>query len=159
VAGILIAFYSRSGNTAAMAEHVAEAARGVAGADVTVKPVGEVDPSALADYHGIILGSPTYYGLMASEMKALFDASVVLHGSLEGKVGGAFTSAANRGGGNETCLLSILQAMLIHGMVIRGTAQRDHYGPVALGPPDDRAVAECRKLGRAVAELAVALHG
>jgi len=159
MARILIAYYSRSGNTAAMAEHVAEGAREVAGAQVTLAPVADVDPAGLADYDGLIFGSPTYYGLMAAEIKTMFDQSVAIHGQLEGKVGGAFTSAANRGGGNETCLLSILQAMLIHGMVIKGTAQRDHYGPVALGQPDERAAGECRKLGRGMAELAVRLFG
>jgi NAD(P)H dehydrogenase (quinone) len=55
--------------------------------------------------------------------------------------------------------MSILQAMLIHGMVVPGTSQRDHYGPVALGKPDERATEECRKLGRNVAGLAVKLFG
>ena len=96
---------------------------------------------------------------MAAEMKAMFDKSVVIHGQLEGKVGGAFTSAANLAGGNETTIISILEAMLIHGMVVQGTAQRDHYGPVAIGKPDDRAIGECRKLGTNVARLAVKLFG
>jgi NAD(P)H dehydrogenase (quinone) len=82
---------------------------------------------------------------------------VNVHGQLEGKVGGAFTSRGNLAGGNETTILSILEVMLIHGMIVKGTSQRDHYGPVALGRPDERAVGECRKLGQNVAELAVRL--
>ncbi len=156
---ILVTHFSRSGNTEAMAGHVAEGAREVPTADVDLKPVDQVDAKNLADYDGLIVGSPTYYGQMAAEVKALFDASVVLQGQLEGRVGGAFTSAGNLAGGNETCLLSILEAMLIHGMVVRGTSERDHYGPVAIGGPDERAVGECRKLGRTVAELAAALAG
>ena len=159
MAKVLIVYYSRSGNTAKMAELVAEGAREVQGADVTLKKVAEVDPKGLAQYDAIVCGSPTYYGLMAAEMKALFDQSVVLHGRLEGKVGGAFTSAANLGGGNETCIVSILQAMLIHGMIVQGTSQRDHYGPVAIGAPDERAAGECHKLGRNVASLAARLAG
>ena len=159
MAKVLITYYSRTGNTGRMAELVAEGAREVEGAEVILKTVEETDAKGLTDYNAIIAGSPTYYGLMAAELKALFDESVVLHGQLEGKVGGAFTSAANLGGGNETTILSILQAMLIHGMIVQGTSQRDHYGPVAIGAPDDRATGECRKLGRNVAELAVRLHG
>ena len=159
MARILVTYFSRSGNTEAMAGHVADGARETAGAEVDLQPVEQVPPKSLTDYDALIVGSPTYYGQMAAEIKALFDASVVLQGQLEGRVGGAFTSAGNLAGGNETCLMSILQAMLIHGMVVRGTAQRDHYGPVALGEPDDRAVGECRKLGRNVADLAVALRG
>ena len=159
MAKILITYYSRSGNTAKMAEFVAEGAREVDDANVVVQQVEETDAKSLADYDALLAGSPTYYGQMAAQVKDLFDKSVVLHGQLEGKVGGAFTSAANLGGGNETTILSILQAMLIHGMIVQGTSQRDHYGPVAIGAPDDRATGECRKLGRNVAELAVRLHG
>jgi NAD(P)H dehydrogenase (quinone) len=159
MAKVLIVFHSRAGSTAKMAEYVAEGVREVKGAEVVVKKVDDVQPQGLVEYDAIICGSPTYYGLMAAEIKTLFDKSVVVHGQLEGKVGGAFTSSANLAGGNETCLMSILQAMLIHGMVIQGTSQRDHYGPVALGKPDERAIGECRKLGRNVASLAVKLFG
>lgn len=159
MAKVLITYYSRSGNTAKMAEFVAEGAREVDDANVVVQQVEDTDAESLADYDAVIAGSPTYYGQMAAQVKDLFDKSVVLHGQLEGKVGGAFTSAANLGGGNETTILSILQAMLIHGMIVQGTSQRDHYGPVAIGAPDDRATGECHKLGRNVAELAVRLHG
>ena len=159
MARVLVTYYTRSGNTGRMAELVAEGAREVEGAETVLKTVEETEPKSLTDYDAIIAGSPTYYGLMAAELKNLFDKSVVLHGQLEGKVGGAFTSAANLGGGNETTILSILQAMLIHGMIVQGTSQRDHYGPVAIGAPDERAVGECRKLGRNAAALAVKLHG
>jgi len=96
---------------------------------------------------------------MAGELKTLIDESVAFHGQLAGKVGGALTSSANVGGGNETTVLDILKALLIHGMVIQGTASGDHYGPVAIGDIDERSRTECLKLGKTVAELAVKLHG
>lgn len=157
MARILVTYVSRSGNTEAMADHVADGARETAGAEVDLKPVDQVPPKSLADYDALLVGSPTYYGQMAAEVKALFDRSVVLHGQLEGKVGGAFTSSGNLGGGNETCLLSILQALLVHGMVVEGSARHAHYGAVAIGEPDDRALADCRALGRRVADLAARL--
>ncbi|MGB2754050.1 MAG: flavodoxin domain-containing protein [Phycisphaerae bacterium] len=159
MAKILITYYSRSGATAKMAELVAQAARKVKGTQVTLKKVSDVDPKSLADFDAIVCGSPTYYGQMAAEVKKMFDESVAIHGQLEGKVGGAFTSAANIGGGNETTILSILEAMLIHGMIVKGTSERDHYGPVAIGKPDARAAEGCQALGRETAELAVRLHG
>jgi NAD(P)H dehydrogenase (quinone) len=159
MAKVLVVYYSRSGSTARMAELVAEGARSVHGTEVAVKKVDEVAPESLAAYDAIICGSPTYYGLMAAEVKTMFDQSVVIHGQLEGKVGGAFTSAANLAGGNETAIISILEAMLIHGMIVQGTAKRDHYGPVAISKPDERAVGECRKLGVNVATLATKLFG
>jgi NAD(P)H dehydrogenase (quinone) len=74
-------------------------------------------------------------------------------------VGGAFASSANIAGGNETTILDILNALLIHGMVIQGCPNGDHYGPVAIGDVDDRARASCHAFGKLIAELAVRLHG
>ena len=56
-------------------------------------------------------------------------------------------------------MLDILKAMLIHGMVIKGDPEGDHYGPIAVEAPDQRSAGECRKLGRSVAELAKRLFG
>ncbi|MFO7956269.1 MAG: NAD(P)H-dependent oxidoreductase [Candidatus Brocadiia bacterium] len=158
MAKLLVVYHSRGGHTERMAELVAEGAED-AGADVTLKPIEQTDASELPGYDGIIAGSPTYYGLMSAPLKRLFDESVRYHKELSGKVGGAFTSSANIGGGNETTILSILQAMLIHGMVVQGTAAGDHYGPVAINEPDERASEQSKALGRRVAELAEKLHG
>ena len=92
----------------------------------------KVDELLKAD--GIIFGSPNYYGGMAAPVKGFLDESVKFHGELKGKVGGAFSSSANIGGGNETTIMNILKAFLIHGMIVQGTSQGDHYGPVAIGP-------------------------
>jgi len=120
---------------------------------VTLKDIQEVKPDHLLDYDGIIIGSPTYYGLPSAEVKSLFDKSVMFHGQLTGKVGGAFASSANVGGGNETTAMAILQALLIHGMIVQGTATGDHYGPVSINAPDERVKNQCYALGRRVAEL------
>jgi NAD(P)H dehydrogenase (quinone) len=158
MAKVLVLYYSRSGNTARMAELVAEGAK-ESGADVSLKAVGDVTAADLPNYDAIIIGTPTYYGQMCWEIKKLLDESVKFHHKLEGKVGGAFTSSANIGGGNETAILSILQAMLIHGMVVQGSSGGDHYGPVAIGAPDDRSAKGCIALGKRVAALAEKLSG
>ncbi|MFA4044102.1 MAG: hypothetical protein HZRFUVUK_000885 [Candidatus Fervidibacterota bacterium] len=156
---VLIVYYSRTGNTKSMAEAVAEGAKRVGGVDVELKAVEECTPEDLLNADGIIVGSPTYYGLPAGEIKKLFDESVKYHGRLEGKVGGAFTSSANVGGGNETTIMAILQMMLIHGMVVQGSSIGDHYGPVSIGAPDQRARQQCLSLGERVARLVMKLHG
>ncbi len=153
----LVTYYSGSGNTRRMAELVAEGAED-AGAHVVLKPVGDVAAEELLDFEAVIIGSPTYYGLMSYEVKKLFDGSVKFQGRLKGKVGGAFSSSANPGGGNETTVMSILQAMLIHGMIVQGTPMGDHYGPIAVNEPDERAADQCRQLGSRVVELAEKLH-
>ncbi len=158
MAKILITYYSQSGNTKAMAEYVEEGAK-LAGAQITLKPIVQVSAKELLEYDGIIIGSPTYYGLPAYQVKKLIDESVEFHGQLAGKVGGAFSSAANIGGGNETTILAILQAMLIHGMIIQGTPGGDHYGPVSIESPDNRVEMQAQALGKRVAELAIKLFG
>lgn len=152
MAKAIVIYYSRSGNTKQMAELIAEAMN-EADLPTDCKPVDKVKVEDLLEYDAIVAGSPTYYGTMAAPLKQLFDESVVMHGRLDGKVGAAFTSSANIGGGNETTVLSIIQAMLIAGMIVQGDPQGDHYGPVAIGAPDQRAEQNCRRLGQRVAEL------
>ena len=129
------------------------------GVDVDTKDVKDVPPKMLLDYDAIIIGSPTYYGLMAAEIKRLIDRSVRYHGKLDGKIGGAFSSSHNIGGGNETTVVAILEALLIHGMVVCGDSEGDHYGPVSIGKPDKRAEEMCIRYGQRVAALTKRLHG
>jgi len=157
VANVLVVYYSRTGHVKRMAEEVAAAAREVEGAEVDLRPVDQVTPEDLLDQDALIMGSPVYYGTMAADLKGLIDKSVKYHGKLTGKVGGAFASSGGPGGGNETTVLDILKALLIHGMIVQGDPKGDHYGPIAVGAPDERSRGECRRMGRRVAELAVKL--
>jgi NAD(P)H dehydrogenase (quinone) len=159
MAKMLVCYYSRTKHTQHMAEAIADGARKVEGVAVDVEPIGKIEAKDLLRYDAVMIGSPTYYGSMAGEVKQLFDDSVAFHGQLEGKVGGAFSSSANVGGGNETTVLDILRAMLIHGMVIPGSHVGDHYGPVSIGDVDQRARDNCARMGKIVAELARRLHG
>lgn len=158
MAKMLICYYSRSGNTKKMARLIEKGAKS-AGMDVDTKDVKEVTPALLLKYECIVIGSPTYYGLMSAEVKSLLDKSVRYHGRLAGKVGGAFSSSYNVGGGNETTVMAILQALLIHGMVVCGDPEGDHYGPVSIEKPDKRAEAICIRYGERLAELTERLHG
>jgi len=152
MAGVWIVYYSRSGNTEAMARYVAEGVK-AEGVDVVSKRVEDASLEELLDADGIIMGSPTYYGTMAAELKAFIDESVKYHGKWAGKVGGAFSSSGALGGGNETTVLDILKAQLVHGMIVQGSPKSCHYGPVALGKSDEQSKAACKQLGRRVALL------
>ncbi|MBA7507268.1 Flavodoxin [subsurface metagenome] len=147
-----VSCYSRSGNTQKMAEFVSQGVK-EEGVEVELKRIEDTTLEDLLAWDGIIVGSPTYYGGAAAPVKNLFDRSVEYHGKLEGKVGGAFSSSANIGGGNETTIVSILQMMLIHGMIVQGSSQGDHYGPVSIGSPNERVESQCKALGRRVAQL------
>jgi NAD(P)H dehydrogenase (quinone) len=139
---ILVLYYSTYGHVETMAEAVAEGARSVAGAAVTVKRVPELmplevaqkagvkldqaaaiaTPAELADYDAILIGTPTRYGRMASQMANFLDqtGSLWASNSLVGKVGSAFTSTASQHGGQEMTLFSIITNLLHFGMVVVG---------------------------------------
>lgn len=147
-----VVYYSRTGHTEKMAQFVLEGVKREK-VEVEIKKVENTKIEDLLEWDGIIVGSPVYYGIVAAPIKDLFDRSVKYHGRLEGKIGGAFASSANIGGGNETTIFSILQMMLIHGMVVKGSSKGDHYGPVSIGEPDKRVESQCRALGERVAKL------
>ncbi|HUV67041.1 MAG TPA: flavodoxin domain-containing protein [Sedimentisphaerales bacterium] len=152
MAKAIVIYHSRSGNTQKMAEIIAEAMN-EAGLPTECKPVAEVKADDLLAYDAIVVGSPTYYGHMAAPIKQLFDETVSFHGKLDGKVAAAFTSSANIGGGNETTIMGIIEAMLIAGCIVQGDPNGDHYGPVSIGKPDERVRRQCMRRGRRIAEL------
>ncbi|MCJ7693252.1 MAG: NAD(P)H-dependent oxidoreductase [Sedimentisphaerales bacterium] len=149
--GIVI-YYSRSGNTKLMAEIISKAMNDE-GLPTECKTVEDVKIENLLGYDAIVVGSPTYYGHMAGPIKQMFDDLVSRHGRLDGKIGGAFSSSANIGGGNETTIMGIIEAMLISGMLVWGDPQGDHYGPVSIGKPDERVERQCARRGKRIAEL------
>lgn len=149
---VLIIYFSKTGNTEKMAHLVAEGVS-AEGVEPVLRKVGTASVDELLNADGVIFGSPTYFGTMAAEIKSFLDESVKHFGKLNGKVGASFSSSALLGGGNETTVLDILKALLIHGMIIQGTTEGGHYGPVALGAPDESSSEGCRKLGERVAHL------
>lgn len=148
----LVVFYSKSGNTQKMAEILSKSMND-SGLPTECLPVEKTTVDNLLAADAIVIGSPTYYGQMAAPIMQLLTESVSKHGRLAGKVGGAFASSANIGGGNETTIMGILEAMLIHGMIVPGEAIGDHYGPVSINKPDERVDAQCQRAGKKIAEL------
>lgn len=138
---LLVLYYSTYGHVEALAKAVAEGAR-EAGASVDIRRVAETVPEEvarrshfkldqdaalakvdeLAHYDAIVIGAPTRYGRMPSQMAAFLDQTGGLwaSGALVGKVGSAFTSSATQHGGQETTLFSIITNLLHFGMVIAG---------------------------------------
>ena len=154
---VLIIYDSKTGNTEKMAFAVAEGAKETEDVDVVVKNVNKTTNEDLLQADGIVVGSPTYYGQMSGKIKAMFDESVKVHGKLEGKVGAAFTSPGGVASGAETTIISILEAMLVHGMIVQGRARSGHYGAAAVGTPEERDTERRRELGRMVAKLVLKL--
>jgi NAD(P)H dehydrogenase (quinone) len=150
MAKVLIVYYSRTGNTEAMATAIAKAVT-EEGLDVVCKKVKDVAVDELLEADGLMVGSPTYYGTMAASVKRLLDASVKHHGKLDGKVGAAFASATATG--QETTVFSILQALLIHGMIIQGDPEVNHYGVTSIEKPDEQVLKNCQRFGQRFATL------
>ena len=141
MAKILVLYHSAYGHIEAMAEAIAEGARG-AGATVDEKRVPETEPQEiahkshdkhqqaapiasigeLADYDAIIIGTGTRFGRISSQMAAFLDqAGGLWHtDALVGKVGSAFASTGSQHGGQETTLFSIITNLLHFGMTIVG---------------------------------------
>jgi len=149
---VLVLYDSQTGNTEKMARAVAEGVK-EEGVMVTVKKIDDAEVEDLLGFEGIIIGSPTYFGLMSWKIKQFIDNSVSVYGKLEGKVGAAFTSSGGTATGAETTILSILEAFLIHGMIVQGNTRGPHYGAAAVGSPNDGEVEDCRNLGKRTAEL------
>ena len=152
---VLILYYSKGGNTKRLAEAILEGVKEVGDVDPILKHTDEVTKEDFLASDGIIAGSPVYFGVMAAQLKKVFDEFVGVRKKMEGKVGAAFTTSGDPTGGKETTMLSILQTLLIYGMVIVGDpmSATGHYGTACVGAPDEKAKENGIKLGRRVAEL------
>jgi NAD(P)H dehydrogenase (quinone) len=138
---VLVIYYSTYGHVERVAEAVAEGARSIAGVGVTVKRVPELmplevarragakldqaapiaTPTEIADYDAILIGTPTRYGRMASQMANFLDQIRITVGKqCTCRKGGAFTSTATQHGGLEATLLSVITNLMHLGMVVVG---------------------------------------
>ena len=157
---ILVLYYSKGGNTRKMAEKVAEGVEQAEGVKALLKRTDEVSQDDFLASDGVIAGSPVYFGVMAGELKKVFDDFVGVRKRMEGKVGAAFATSADPSGGKETTMMSIIQILLIYGMVIVGDpmSATGHYGASCVGAPDQKTGENAAKLGKRVAELAKKLR-
>jgi NAD(P)H dehydrogenase (quinone) len=152
MAKVLILYYSSYGHTETMATAVAAGAS-AAGATAAIKRVPETVPIEIArtshfkldqiaqiavvddvtDYDAIIVGAPTRFGRMPSQMASFLDQAggLWMRGALHGKVGGAFTSTATQHGGQEVTLFSIITNLLHFGMIVVGLPY-SHQGQMTL---------------------------
>jgi len=153
---ILVMYYSRTGNTEALAREIAKGVEEVDNVTALLKEASDVSQDDFLSSAGVIAGSPVYFGSMAAELKAVFDKFVALRPQMGDKVGAAFATSGDAHGGRETTMFSIIQAFLIYGMIVVGDPldATGHYGVSCAGTPDERTLFYARKLGHRVAALA-----
>lgn len=147
MAKVLVLFHSRTGQTARLAEAIAEGARSVRFTEVELRRLEDLAPEAMVQetpdwaasrtrlreryralddvneivgYDALVLGSPTRHGVMSAELASLLDQLVPLgeRGTLVDRVGSAFTTAQTARGGHELTLVSIMTAMCNLGMIL-----------------------------------------
>lgn len=157
---VLVLYYSRGGNTRKLAEVIASGVESE-GVKAVLKGTEEVTKDDFVGSDGVIAGSPVYFGVMAAELKKVFDDFVGVRRKMEDKIGAAFATGKHHTGGKETTMFSILQCMLIYGMAVVGDPMEasGHYGAASLGAPDETSSDEGRKLGARVARLCKRLGG
>ena len=157
---VLVMYHSQTGNTEALAREVAKGVQEVDGVDCLLKPVADVTQDDFLSSNGLIAGSPVYFGSMSAELKLVFDRFVHIRSQMADKIGAAFATSSDPSGGKETTIISILQAMLIYGMIVVGDPMdaTGHYGASCVERPDPRTAGIAAKLGKRVALLAKKLR-
>lgn len=158
---VLVLYFSKGGNTRRLAEAVKEGVQEVQGVEALLRNTEDVTKDDFVTSQGVIVGSPVYFGTMAAELKKVLDDFVGVRRKMEDKIGAAFATSGNVTGGKETTMMSIIQALMIYGMIVVGDpmSATGHYGVACAGAPDGETIENGRKLGRRVAELAKRVHG
>jgi NAD(P)H dehydrogenase (quinone) len=165
---ILVLYHSRSGNTAKMAELVAEGARSIPGMEIRVREVAEATAEDVLWCDGLAVGSPTNMGLLSWPMKRFWDETMLDHWlKVDGKIACAFSSSGGWGGGTEMACQSLLTVLINFGFLVFGVTDYAgklttlHYGAVsAREPRSDEVRAACHRLGQRLAEwVAVFIDG
>jgi NAD(P)H dehydrogenase (quinone) len=189
---VLVLYYSRGGSVARLARQVARGIEEVDGMRARLRSVPPVAPvtevaappvpdegapyvtrADLAECAGLVLGSPTRFGIMAAPLKHFIDGlgAEWASGTLVGKPAAVCTSTATLHGGQEATLLSMMLPLLHHGCVVCGLPYTEpalnttrtggtpygasHYAGLQDDPrPSDEEAVLARALGKRVAQLA-----
>ncbi|RJP75963.1 MAG: flavodoxin family protein [Desulfobacteraceae bacterium] len=158
---VLVLYYSKGGNTRKLAEAIAWGVERVDGVTARLQKTDTVTTSDFLNSDAVIAGSPVYFGVMAAQLKKVFDDFVGVRKKMENKIGAAFTTSGDQSGGKETTMMSIIQAMMIYGMIIVGDplSATGHYGVSCVGSPDEKTENNGMMLGQRVAELVKKIRG
>jgi len=151
-----IIYHSKSGNTKAIAQIMADGAQSVEGTEVRCMSIDEVDKEFLTESDAAIFGTPTYAGNYSWQMKKWLDTE---SGKLAGKLGAAFATENYLGGGADFAELTILGHLLVKGMVVYSAGASKgqpftHFGAVAIKDGTDDQKDRARIFGQRIAEKA-----
>jgi len=158
---IAVIYHSESGNTAQVAELIAEGARLAEGVEVQTMSVADVDKEYVAESVAVILGTPTYAGSFSYQVKDWLDTGRV---KLADKLGAVFATENHLGGGADTAEMGLIGHMLVKGMVVYSAGASKgqpftHYGCVTIKAGDEAQQERARIFGQRVAVKALELFG
>jgi len=164
---VLVLYYSNEGHTKKMAEFVAEGAKEIPGTEVRLKSIYEANKDDILWCDGLALGSPTYLGTVASEMKKFWEDLLPYWQKIDGKIGCAFSSQGGWGGGAELTCQTLMNIMINYGFLVFGITDYSgkqftaHYGATQAGEPrQEKEIESCKRLGKRLAEwVAVFVDG
>lgn len=164
---ILILYYSNDGNTAKMAKYVEEGARQVPDSEIRFLSLEEASVEDVIWCDGVAVGSPTYLGTVAAEVKKFWEDCIPVWQKIDGKFGCAFSSQGGWGGGAELTCQAINTILMNFGFLVFGVTDyvahqfTAHYGAILAGEPRlEKEKDSCRILGKRLAEwVAVYVDG
>ena len=194
---IMVLYYSMFGNTFLMAKAVCQGIEDRGGepvlrtvpdllpqrvieSDKRIKKAKEIQKGVpvvsleeLENIDGIILGSPTRFGNMCSQLRNFLDqtGSLWMKGTLIDKPAGVFCCTASLHGGQETTLISMMFTLIHHGALTVGVPYSvkelvetkrggTPYGPTAVvghladQPPTETDLKIAKELGKRVTGIA-----
>ncbi|MGG7572253.1 NAD(P)H:quinone oxidoreductase [Streptomyces sirii] len=186
---VAVIYYSSTGTIAELARLIADAAEH-AGADVRLRRAAELAPQTAIDANpawaanaaatadileathedmlwadAVILGTPTRFGNVSSQLKQYLDTLGGLwqQGRLADKVYSGFTASATRHGGQESTLLALYQTVHHFGGILIAPGYTDPakytdgnpYGTSHVGGPDAPLDDDARTVARIQAERVV----
>lgn len=192
---ILVLYYSRYGATRKLAQLVARGVEELSGVEARIRTVPAVSPTTeaseavipeegavyctlqdLEHCSGLVVGSPTRFGQMASALRYFIDGTGGLwtSGKLVDKPFACFTSTASLHGGQESTLLGMAIPWLHQGMIYCGIPYTETglsttdsggtpYGASHTAGTDsnlpitDTEAGLCQALGKRVADISLRL--
>lgn len=155
---IAVVYHSKTGNTAKVASWIVDGLGTVEGVEAKAFSIDEVDRDFVKESCGLIVGTPVYGGTMSGPLKVWLDTQIKGL-ELPGKLGGAFSTAAFVHGGCDLAIQSILNHLMITGMILyTGGASKGqpviHFGPAAIAPELDKYADTFKIYGKRMAEKA-----
>lgn len=164
---VLVLYYSKDGHTKKMAEYVTEGVARITDVEVRLRSVADASREDVFWCDGIALGSPTYLGTVAAEMKTFWEDMLPDWQKVDGKIGCAFSSQGGWGGGAELTCQALMTIMINYGFLVFGVPDYSgiqftgHYGATQAGDPrKEKEIECCLRLGQRLAEwVAVFVDG